>query len=255
MFLTNLSRIDLLHLLPKGGEAAEIGVAEGTFSRLILSHAAPTVLHLVDPWEHQDRADYESDGYGNPESMEQDARFAKVAQEFSAQISQGQVELHKMYSTTFAGTMADGQLDWAYLDGLHSQAGVAADLAAFENKLKPEGFLLGHDYTNHAPAQLAGFGVVEAVNAFVAKSDYTVLLMTMENFPTYVLTRQPQGSAAMALLAQVLYHSSWLVEIEPYPSSFSFTHKTVTLNGKSIAFPCFSPQTDTPRRECEHVTE
>ena len=46
MYLTNLTRIDLLRLIPPGGEVAEIGVAEGDFSKHILSAAAPTRLHL-----------------------------------------------------------------------------------------------------------------------------------------------------------------------------------------------------------------
>jgi hypothetical protein len=40
----------LLDLLPKGGVAAEIGVAFGDYTREILARAAPSQLYLIDAW-------------------------------------------------------------------------------------------------------------------------------------------------------------------------------------------------------------
>ena len=57
MYVLQISRVDLLQFLPKGGVVAEIGVAEGGFSKKILNATSPQTLHLIDPWEFQDRDD------------------------------------------------------------------------------------------------------------------------------------------------------------------------------------------------------
>ena len=239
MYLTNLSRIDLLRLLPKGGEIAEIGVAEGTFSQLILSNVLPERLHLIDPWEHQVREDYQADGYGNPSAAEHGNRFESVSEMFSKEIGDGRIVLHRTYSTVAAKDFTPEQFDWIYIDGLHSREGVSADLADFHDKVKPEGFMLGHDYTNHSPAQQAGFGVVEAVNDFIVNSGYHFLLMTMENFPTYVLTRTPESRHSLDLIARVLYYASWVVELRDYPQRSQFQHNAITVGGKTVVYPSF----------------
>ena len=239
MYLSNLSRIDLLRLLPGGGEAAEIGVAEGDYSKHILNAASPRKLHLIDPWEHQARADYKNDAYGNVSEVEQEDRFQKVSARFKPEIDAGQVVLHRTYSTTAAPTFADQQFDWVFVDGLHSREGVSADLAAFKNKVKPNGFILGHDYTNHAPAMQSGFGVVEAVHDFVAEHGYHFLVMTMENFPTYVLTPSRNSEEAMVFVQRLLYHASWVVELRDYPQNARYQHHAIVVGGKQLVYPSF----------------
>lgn len=241
MLLTNLSRLDLLRLLPQGGEAAEIGVAEGVFSRHILRDAQPRRLHLIDPWEHQARDDYQTDRYGNVAAQEQESRFQQVSAAFAAETASRQVELIRAYSSDAAPRFSPGQLDWVYLDGLHSEAGVAADLGDYAPKVKPDGFLLGHDYTNHQPARQSGFGVVEAVNAFCEREGWHFLLLTMENFPTYVLVRDRQTVAAQTLVANVLFHGAWTVELGDYPRGWQYQHNAVVVAGKTVVYPTLTP--------------
>src|SRR5687767_6022213 len=52
MYYVLTSRQELLRHLPKGGIAAEIGVADGDYSAAILASAEPRELHLIDPWSH-----------------------------------------------------------------------------------------------------------------------------------------------------------------------------------------------------------
>ncbi len=68
-------RTRLLGLLPQGGEVPEIGVLNGDISQDILTEAKPRRLHLIDPWEHRDRADYANDPSNAPE-IEQNDRFS-----------------------------------------------------------------------------------------------------------------------------------------------------------------------------------
>lgn len=243
MYLTNLTRIDILNFLPKNGEVAEIGVAEGAFSSHILEKSAPCRLHLIDPWEHQAREDYQTDQYGNPEKSEQESRFRQVASAFADQIASGQVVLHRAYSTQIASTFEMDQFDWIYVDGLHSHQGVTDDLNAYLPKVKKDGFIVGHDYTNHGPALESGFGVVEAVNDFVLANGYHFLLKTMENFPTYVLTKSPESLHSKQLLANLFYFSSSIIELKNYPAGYIFEHKAMQIGDKTLTFPVYQSTT------------
>src|ERR1700751_1842151 len=119
MFLCPIPREELLQYLPKGGEGLEIGVAEGAFSKVLLDTIKPHKLHLVDPWEHQARADYDQDG-NNADNETQESRYRSVAQLFANETREGVVTIHRRYSQDVAADFRDGQFDWIYIDGLHS---------------------------------------------------------------------------------------------------------------------------------------
>lgn len=224
MLLCALRRVQLLHLLPKGGEGAEIGVAKGEFSQSLLEIVQPRKLHLIDPWEHQLREDYAKDG-NNVADEDQEQRYRDVSARFAPQIASGQVVLHRAYSQDVVDQFADGQLDWIYIDGLHSYEGCRSDLQLYKNKVKREGLILGHDYTNHEIAKQMDFGVVEAVNEFVLDEKLAFIALTQEVYPTYVLARGLDVPAAQAMLAGLLYHLPGVVEMRDYPASGAFLHK------------------------------
>jgi Methyltransferase domain len=196
MFVCPISRLQLLQLLPKGGEGAEIGVAKGEFSQPLLDVVKPGRLHLIDPWEHQQRADV-------------------------------------------AAVFADGQLDWIYIDGLHSYDGVRSDLDHYKSKVKPGGLIMGHDYTNHARAKELNFGVVEAVDEFVEREGFSFLALTQEGFPTYVLARSADAPAAQHFIAHLLYHVPGVVELRDFPASHVFQHKLVQVGNEVRAVSSF----------------
>lgn len=231
MLFCSIARSELLHLLPKGGEVAEIGVAQGEFSKQILARAKPRKLHLIDPWEHQLRADYQRDG-NNVDADRQEERFQQVVGMFAAEQQAGQVEVHRAYSQDAAASFADGQLDWLYIDGLHSYDGVSADLRNYQGKVKQDGFILGHDYTNHVRAQSMDFGVVEAVNEFVCREGYAFIALTNEPFPTYVIARSVESEAAQNLMAQLIYHLPIIVELRDFPAVGNFQHKLLQVGDR-----------------------
>jgi hypothetical protein len=231
MLFCPLARTELLYLLPKGGEVAEIGVAQGEFSQEILARTSPKRLHLIDPWEHQERADYQRDG-NNVGDDEQEARFRKVETMFAAERSRGEVEVHRAYSQDAAARFADAQLDWLYIDGLHSYEGVTADLQGYKRKVKAGGLILGHDYTNHVRAQGMDFGVVEAVNDFVRDEGYAFLALTSETFPTYVIARDGESEAAQNLMLQLVYHLPMVVELRDFPAVGNFQHKLMQIGDR-----------------------
>ncbi len=238
MLLCPISRSQLLAFLPKGGEVAEIGVAEGDFSAQILAVAAPRRLHLIDPWEHQDRADYAKDNNNVPDAV-QDARHDAVLGRFSNEIGRGTVQVHRDYAEDALVFFAEAQLDWIYVDGMHTADAVYRDLTTYQHKVKPDGLIAGHDYTNHVQARSWGFGVVEGVNRYVRESGCEFVAMTMEGFPTYVLARIPGGAAAARLRQALIENVPYLVEIRDYPGARGFEHKSLPLDKGLIVYPSF----------------
>jgi hypothetical protein len=217
------SRNDFLFLMPKGGTVVEIGVAKGEFSRRILDATQPACLHLIDPWCRQERDDYLNDP-SNWSAEEGERNFRQVAADFAREAAAGQVRIHRDFSTNVAPIFPDASLDWVFIDGLHSYEGVKADLEAFAPKIKPDGFILGHDYAKHHAAREMGFGVVEAVDDFVRDRGYAFLALTAEIYPTFVLARDAEAASARALVARILLAIPGIARIRDFPGR-EWTHE------------------------------
>ncbi len=212
MFLVFLSRSDLLRFLPPGGVVAEIGTAEGDFAVDILANASPRKLHLIDPWEFQSGAAYARDPNNVPQA-EADARYNAVRARFAEPIAAGRVEIHRAYSPLAADGFADGYFDYVYIDGMHTKEAVLADLRGFDAKVKPDGLILGHDYTKHPGYLAMGFGVVETVNRFVIERGYEFTCLTHEGSPTYLLAKNPGSAARNHVLGGLMRKVLGVVEI------------------------------------------
>ena len=229
MYILPFDREELLKFLPKGGEVYEIGVAEGVFSKEILEKNQPRRLHLVDPWEHQDAKNYQADP-NNCSQTEADRRYHYVRDVFSPQLDSGQVQIHRSYSVDRAIQIADGSLDWVYVDARHTYDGVLEDLRAYAPKIKSEGFIVGDDFSNHQPAQQMNFQVIDAVRDFCNESGFHLFAMTMENHPNYVLVKDPNHPEAINFLAIVLFSYPTLIQIKNF-----WEHTDIFMNFHSIA--------------------
>jgi Methyltransferase domain len=228
MFVMKATREQIVRFLPQGSVGAEIGVAEGDFSKVLLEATRPRRLHLIDPWLRQDDAVYAADP-NNVLAAEADRRHDAVRARFAPAVAAGQVAIHRAFSHDVAGDFADGSLDWIYIDGAHHFDAVAADLRLYAPKVKPGGLILGHDYAANPGARAMNFGVVEAVNRFVAEGLGEFLLLTHEDFPTYVLAKPPASDEARRLVGAVLHYHDILVEIRrPETRRFEQYLATVT---------------------------
>lgn len=202
MYYVLSSREELIRHLPKGGVGAEIGVAEGVFSAALLEAAEPSALHLIDPWSHVEAGPDPLLGRGHLEAVDRaaggtfaqpapnaqgDVVFAGVAARFEGD---DRVRLHRQFSYKAAGSFADGTFDFVYVDGDHHYEFVLRDLQDFASKLKPGGLLFGHDFFEDAFASREHYGVIDAVNAFLKRSDFRFLMLTAEPFPTFCLARR-----------------------------------------------------------------
>jgi hypothetical protein len=232
MFYVFIGREQLLEFLPKGGVVAEIGVAKGDFSQTILDVVKPERLHLIDPWEFQDREDYSKDG-NNVSNEEQEDRYQSVTNRFKDEISTGRVVMHRSYSSDAAKHFVNRSLDWVYIDGIHTYDGVTADLEDFAPKVTKDGFILGHDFTNHKEARFMEFGVVKAVNDFVRKRGYGFTALTAEAFPTFVLSQNAKGQQTELLSGKLVYNVPRIVEIRDELVR-EFEHESVHFGKKDV---------------------
>jgi hypothetical protein len=135
---------------------------------------------------------------------------------FQGEIDAGTITIHRKYSAHAVESFDDQQFDWVYVDGLHTQEAVAEDLRCYAPKVKHDGFICGHDYTNHAAAQHMRFGVIEAVNEFVRETPYTFLALTLEPFPTFVLSAEPDSERCQEFMIYATHALDIALEVEGF---------------------------------------
>ena len=170
------TRDDLLGLLPQGGVAAEIGVAEGAFSRKILDINEPGALHLVDAWE--------GERYG--------ASLERVRTRLAPEIASGRVTIHQGRSTdVMPRAFEDGSLDWLYIDTDHSYDTTMAELRIAERKVRPDDLILSHDFCVGNVVHPYVYGVIQACCRFCRESGWEFWCLTLETYGhwSYALRR------------------------------------------------------------------
>jgi predicted O-methyltransferase YrrM len=129
--------IDMMRQLPRLDLVIEVGSYSGVSAEVFLHFC--NRLIAVDHWRGHDRA-----------KREFDARFSAAPN----------VSYLRMASLEAAGLIADGVADLLYIDADHREEAGFADIAAWRPKVKPGGWLAGHDYTE----AVSGGGVIRAVN-------------------------------------------------------------------------------------------
>ena len=132
-----VSRSELVKQLPHNAVVAEIGVARGDFSQVILANAFPRKLHLIDSWAYQDKSIYP--GTINPQRNSQKKQIQNydyVSQRFSHQIQKDQVVVHKGYSVDILNEFPNNYFDWVYIDANHQYEFVKKDLELCKLRVK-----------------------------------------------------------------------------------------------------------------------
>jgi hypothetical protein len=75
----------------------------------------------------------------------------------------------ELTSVQAAAAVPDASVDWVWIDADHSEPAVRRDLAAWQPKVRPGGWIGGHDY-RHPRARQRGYGVDAAVDCWAAES-------------------------------------------------------------------------------------
>ena len=174
------TRNDLLHLLPPNAVIAELGVFEGDFSDILLT-LEPHELHLVDLWAGPMEC---GDKDGNHIKLLTDDEMQQVFRRLTRKYARKPVKLHRLDVLTALAGLNDDYFDLIYVDADHSYEAVRSHLEAAATKVKPGGFLGGHDYG--APY----LGVVKAVDEFAAIRNFAwVARTTGDGCPSFLLRR------------------------------------------------------------------
>ncbi len=170
----------LLAAMPKGAVVAEIGVWEGAFSQRILDVCEPKELHLIDPWLYM--PEFSNTGFGKKKNEHlMEARYHAVVEKFR---DDPRVKVHRSTSEAALSQMADGSLDWVYIDGNHNEPFVGNDLRLCLQKVKANGHISGDDFNWQSEAM--GAPVRKAVEAMLADLGDKASLKLMAN--QYIVT-------------------------------------------------------------------
>jgi hypothetical protein len=171
------ARQEILTLIPADAVGAEVGVWKGKFSLKLLRQTDLKLLHLVDPWKRIESIPNEA-WYGPSISQEEmDAIYDGVKTTLAKPIENGRVIIHRGNSKDILPTLKD--LDFVYIDGDHSYEGVAADLAAAFESVRPGGLICGDDYSL---GHWWGDGVVRAVHEFIGSHKVILTLVQGSQF-------------------------------------------------------------------------
>lgn len=151
--LPNFHRDDLAALFAELGfnKGAEIGVAEGTYSEILLKANPQLELTLVDPWTRY------SD---NPRAHSEEHQQFSLNE--TKRKTQGyNVHIIQDYSMNAVMDVPPNSLDFVYIDGHHSFDYVVCDLIEWSKRVRSGGIIAGDDYY-----AMKWGGVVEAVQAY-----------------------------------------------------------------------------------------
>lgn len=152
---------------------AEIGVESARYSRELLEASAGLRLLCVDAWRPYR-------GYRDHVGTEKLGRiFADALQRLDPHAER--VTIRRQFSVDAARDVADGSLDFVYLDANHTHAHVMADLEAWVPKVRSGGIVAGHDYGRSSVGQ-----VQEAVTQWTAAHQIAPwFVLTADRSPSF----------------------------------------------------------------------
>ena len=152
-------RMKLIHRLKgKSARVAELGVDKGDFSMNIINGCQPKELVLIDHWEDDETYNY---------VMERFESFP-------------QVKVLRSNAVKGLQTFPDHYFDWVYIDTSHSYEGTKEELYEAARKVKDEGLICGHDYTQGNWPERLKYGVIEAVHEFCVDQGFSIKYLTLD---------------------------------------------------------------------------
>lgn len=150
----------------------EIGVYQGEFARTVLeSCESIRRYYMLDPWRHLNE--------WNKPANESDATFESFYQmaKSKTDFAENKRVILRGKTTEVIDEIANGELDFAYIDGDHTLKGITIDLIRVYPKMRTGGFIGGDDFsrtvwahkTTYEPTLVFPFAVyfAEAVGATI----------------------------------------------------------------------------------------
>lgn len=179
----------ILKRVGRNARGVEVGVFRGVLSQYLLRKGVAR-LFMVDTWapaEEQPEHYRETKDYCAGLTVAECGANEAIARDVAAR-SGGKAVVLKLPSVVAAHQINDGSMDFVFLDADHSEFGVWSDLLAWAPKVKPGGWLAGHDFKNEM-LEYDFSGVEMAVSRFTSETDLTV--EEDDNFTFFI--RAPEG--------------------------------------------------------------
>jgi SAM-dependent methyltransferase len=168
--IPDCSRNDLPEFFKEMGftTGVEVGVYKGEYTE-ILAKSGLTIFG-VDPWSSYEEYPYM---YGQPTDQDRQDRLYEEASKRLAPYPN--VSLLRETSMEAVKRFDDNSIDFVYIDGNHSFKYVAEDICEWVKKVKPGGFVCGHDYIYANPTNFHVHYVIDAYIASHAIKKFWVL--------------------------------------------------------------------------------
>lgn len=168
MHLERFSRRNLAKLfcILDYATGAEIGVAEGRYSKRMCDLNPGVELLCVDTWQK-----YSGNRRGGPQS--QHDRNYDIAQRILAPFD---TTIVRAFSMDAVRNIELESLDFVYIDGNHDFDYVMRDIIEWGRRVRRGGIISGHDYYHFRDA-----GVVEAVDAYILAHGIEEWFLTNES--------------------------------------------------------------------------
>lgn len=187
------TREDMIRdLIPKNTVGCELGVFAGDFATFLFYSLCPQTLYLIDGWDLCGDTLCSGDQNGNgSRSLSAKMLYELVVDRFS---QYNTVHVWKGWTHEKILDIPDATLDWIYIDADHSYEGCLRDLELSISKIKPNGFIMGHDYEiNKAKCKPDWeFGVGKAVDQFLKNHpSYTMIAKGMDGCVSFILQLKP----------------------------------------------------------------
>jgi len=144
----------------------EIGVKEGENFRRLLRGTFIKKAVAIDIW--QDTGVLSQSDDPELDQLKLDQLYLAMKR---LESTDHRVEVIKDFSPQVSNQFSDNYFDFVYIDADHTEAAVYADLNAWWSKVRQGGILAGHDYCEAIVAGTVEFGVIQAVNRFVADNN------------------------------------------------------------------------------------
>lgn len=169
--------------IERGMVGAEIGVFQGSFSKVLLSFD-PKILFLVDLFDgitisgDEDKALYGRE-HGKVITANLSEEYKKLGAKYSAD---KRVILIKNEANQFLQNLPDNFLDFVYIDADHNYEAMKSNLHFSYQKVKNGGYIMGHDYM-----QTEFPGVVYAVDEFCRERKLEINALSLCAYPTFCI--------------------------------------------------------------------
>ena len=191
MHKIEIPREELIKHLEKGTVGAELGVGMGKFSKHIVTNMELKKLYCIDLWAPISKH-VQGPFYTDDEGFEE--RYQSIKKD----LEQYPIEVIRDLTYNAPNYIKEKELDWAYVDGDHTYDGCKKDLDAVDALVHDNGYIMGHDHTYKAKRN---WGVIEAVREIAKEKGYIHSLVTVERWPTYIVSKTPH--AHEKLMAQI----------------------------------------------------